>query len=729
VKQLFQDMKTGETILGEVPTPQLQPGFVKVRTHYSVVSAGTERMVMELGKKSYLGKARARPDLAMKVLKKVKTEGLMATLRQTMARLESPIALGYSSAGEVLEVGEEVYHLQPGDRVACAGGGWAAHAEVAVVPKNLCVKVPSGLDLRDAAYATVGAIALQGIRVAEVRTGETVAVIGLGIIGQLAVQLLKASGCRVVGIEPGKARAEVASRWADAVAGSDEEAERAVGRVSRGRGADAVLITAATASSAPVRLAAELARDRAVVCMVGAAGMEIPRDPYYHKELQLRLSRSYGPGRYDREYEEKGRDYPEGYVRWTEGRNLEAFLDLAVGGSLELGPLTTHEFAFDDALQAYELLEGKEGEAGGGTAEGPTLGMVFRYPVERKVRERVVFEEPARLLGTKKDVLSIGFIGAGNFAKGTLLPILAARKDVVFTGIATATGLTAARIAEKYGFAYAAETAQAVIDDPAIDAVFIATRHDSHAPLAAAALRAGRHVFVEKPTAITMEQLEEVEEAVRTSGRYLMTGFNRRFSPLTEELVGKLRSRPGPIQISIFVNPGEIEKSHWTQDPEVGGGRLIGEGCHFIDLAAHLAGSPISGVQAATVPRAGGHHPSDSFALLLTFGNGAVASIHYVPDGDPSHPKEHIRVAGMGLVAEIDDWHSLSVWQGGQQETTSLRGQDKGHAAGVGQFLDYVSGANTGEPPIGLQDQLSVAEIALETSEYSSLKGDSPGGQ
>lgn len=706
MKQLFQDMKTGETILAQVPPPQLRPGFVKVRTHYSVVSAGTERMVMELGKKSYLGKARARPDLAMKVLKKARTEGLMTTFRQTMARLEAPLPLGYSSSGVVEEVGEGVFDIAPGDHVACAGGGWACHAEVAVVPRNLCVRVPAGVELGDAAYATVGAIALQGVRVADARVGETVAVVGLGIIGQLAVQLLKASGCTVVGFDPDEGRAAVARRWADAAATTETDAVRETMRHSRGRGADSVVVTAATVSSAPVVLAAELARDRAVISVIGATGLEIPRDSYYHKELQLRLSRSYGPGRYDASYEEKGHDYPAGQVRWTEGRNLEAFLDLVAAGSLDLDGLTTHRFEFDDALDAYSLLEGT-----GPAADGPLLGMVFDYPMDRPVQSRIIVAE-RQVTGSREAKLRVGLIGAGSFAKGTLLPALAGNPKVQLIGVATAGGLTAAQIARKYGFVFAAGSPEEIIEDPNIDAVFIATPHNSHAPLAAAALRAGKHVFVEKPLAINREQLAGVTAAVEEGDGLLMTGFNRRFSSLTVKLVELLRVRGGPYQITIMVNAGPIPPEHWTQDPEVGGGRIIGEVCHFLDLAQHLAGGLIEEVVGRVVPAFSGPAvPPDNVAILASMADGSVASVQYFPTGASAFPKEQVWVSGAGLTACIDNWRVLRVVDAGKVKQHKLRGQDKGHVSEVAAFVEA---ARTGGAwPIAFAEQRTVTEAAF----------------
>jgi predicted dehydrogenase len=710
VKQLFQDMRSGETILADVPTPQLRPGLVMVRTHFSVVSAGTERMVMELGKKGYLAKARARPDLAMKVLKKVKTEGLASAFRQTMAKLEAPLPLGYSSSGVVEAVGEGVFGISPGDRVSCAGSGWAAHAEVVVVPRNLCVRVPPDVGLRDAAYATVGAIALQGVRVADVRVGETVVVIGLGIVGQVAAQILKAAGCTVVAFDPDEERAEVARRWVDVAVTTEEDAVRETLRHSRDRGADSVVVTAATASSAPIALAAEVARDRAVVSVVGATGLEVPRDAYYHKELDLRISRSYGPGRYDAAYEERGHDYPVGYVRWTESRNLEAFLDLAAAGRLDLEGLTTHRFGLDDSLEAYRLLEGHTGTAGG----GPVLGMVFEYPVDRSVADRVVAVERS-VSPSGKDRLGVGLIGAGGFATGTLIPALVADQDVRLVGVTTAGGLTAAQVARKHGFLFAAGSPDEVIGHADVDVVFIATPHDSHASLAARALRAGKHVFVEKPLAIDRAQLAEVAAAAEEADTLLMTGFNRRFSSLTADLVGLLRARGGPFQISIMVNAGPIPADHWIQDPSVGGGRIIGEACHFLDLAQHLAGSPIVSTISRVVPAFSGEGvPPDNMAVLSSLADGSVASIQYYPSGATAFPKEQIWVSGCGMNAYIDNWTRLQITDGEKTKGRRARGQDKGHAAEIRAFLDACRSG--GGWPISLADQLAATEASFDAA-------------
>src|SRR6266404_5252309 len=591
MKQVVQNFRSGQLKVEELPPPALRPGGVLVRTAFSLISAGTERTIVETAQSSLIGKARNRPDLVRQVLDTVKREGLSSTYEKVKARLSQTKELGYSVAGTVVEVGNKASEFRTGDRVACAGAGYASHAEVIYVPKNLCCKLPEGVSLEAACYTTVGSIALQGVRQADPRLGEAVAVIGLGLVGQLTVQLLKAAGCRVVGIDIAEPACELARKsGADAVA-DPASAATACAALTGGHGADCVLITAATKSSEPIELAAELARDRARVVVVGLVGMDVPRNLFYAKEIELRLSRSYGPGRYDPEYEEKGTDYPIGYVRWTEKRNMEAFLHLAAEGKVNTDLLTSHRFEIARAPEAYELMmNGSE----------RCCGIVLEYPDSSTTCA-------AKQLKAAKPMahgdIGVSFIGAGNFARGVLLPIVKRQAKLQLVGVGAATGLSAKNTAEQFGFSYSTTDYQEILTDRESQIVFIATRHDSHAQLATEALRSGKSVFVEKPLAITGEELREVVVAARESDGLLMVGYNRRFAPIAKEIKKRFDGRAGPMTIVYRVNAGQLPRDHWTHDAAEGGGRIIGEACHFIDFVQYLTGALPARVSAEAVPR------------------------------------------------------------------------------------------------------------------------------
>ncbi len=527
MKQLLQNLKTGEGVVADVPAPVALRGRVIVRAAASLVSAGTERAFVELGRKGLVGKAKERPDLVRKVVEKVRSEGLLNTLQSVREKLDESHALGYSAAGVVVEVGEGVTEFRAGDRVACAGTGYAAHAELLSVPKNLCVRLPDAVDFESAAFATLGAIALQGVRLAEPTLGESVVVIGLGLIGQLATQLLRANGCRVFGVDLDASKVELAkSLGADDGCASEEGVKESVLRWSRGRGADAVVITAATQSDGPVELAGEISRLRGRVVAVGLVGMNVPRQTYFQRELTLRVSMSYGPGRYDPEYEERGHDYPLPYVRWTEGRNLEAFLDLAASGSVRTAPLITHRFNVEESARAYELISGD--------AREPYLGILINYDTERELERNV--ENPGAKLKAQSSkssgagVVRVGLIGAGDYARRMLLPHFK-EQGAEFVSIATASGVSARDTGTRYGFARFASGAEEVLSDESVNLFVVATRHDTHAELARRALEAGKHVFVEKPLALSDAGLDSVLEAASSSSGLLTVGFNRRFSP------------------------------------------------------------------------------------------------------------------------------------------------------------------------------------------------------
>jgi len=702
MKQVLQEMDTGALRLVDVPAPLVRPGGVLVRTRYSVISVGTERSKIELGRKSLLGKARERPDQVRKVLDAVKREGVASAYRKVRSRLSAPSPLGYSCAGVVEAVGPGVDDIEVGQLVACAGAGYANHAERVWVPKNLVVPVPEGVAADEAAFATLGAIALQGVRQADVRLGETVAVIGLGILGQLTVQLLRAAGVQPIGIDVDAARVALAERHGAAGVLRSEDVAGRVAVLSGGIGADAVIITAATSSEDPIRLAGEIARDRGRVVVVGAVPIRPPRSPYYEKELEIRLSRSYGPGRYDPEYEEKGHDYPVGYVRWTERRNLGEFLRLLSTGAVRMDELITHRFPFAEVERAYGTLTGEEGRG--------ALGVVLEYPEEATEEpRRIVVRDVADPRAPVTGPIGVGLIGAGNFAQDVLIPSLK-RLGVEFRGVVTASGLTARGVAEKHGFAYAASSADEVLADPGTHVVVVATRHDEHARLAAEALRAGKAVFVEKPLALDEASLEDVLGAASQGGP-LMVGFNRRFAPATQFVRERLERTAGARVVHIRVNAGAVPATSWVHDPEVGGGRLVGEGCHFIDLALYLAGSPAVEVSAQAIA---GSDPAaalqDNVVVTLRCADGSIASILYTSKGNPRSGKERIEVFAGGVSAVIDDFRGAEV-HGAKRERWKGR-QDKGHHAELEAFVRAVRE--------GATSPISLAE--LENSSRATLR-------
>ena len=714
MKQVVQNYRTGELKVEELPPPALRPGGVLVRTAYSLISAGTERMVVETAQSSLVGKARSRPDLVRQVFDTFKREGLRSTYEKVKSKLTQMKALGYSASGVVTAVGHDVKEFKAGDRIACAGAGYASHAEVIFVPKNLCAKLPDGASLESACYTTVGAIALQGIRQADTRLGEAVAVIGLGLVGQLTVQLLKAAGCQVIGVDIDKAACELAKRsGADLVASDQQSARAACMSLTEGRGADCILITAGTKSNEPVELAGELARDRARVVVVGLVGMDVPRHSYYEKELDLRLSRSYGPGRYDPEYEEKGNDYPIGYVRWTERRNMEAFLRLVADGKINTGLLTTHRFGVNKAEDAYKLILSRDGER--------YCGVVLEYAAADQ--PLAAYDAPASAKRVARDELGVSFIGAGNFARGVLLPIIKRSPKVQLVSLATATGISAKNTGAQFGFGHSTTDHEEVLGSDQSQVVFIATRHDSHARLAAEALSRGKSVFVEKPLATTDEGLREVVAAARESNGLLMVGYNRRFAPLAEEIKARFRSRTGPMTIIYRVNAGQLPAGHWSHDSTEGGGRVIGEVCHFIDFIQHLTDALPASACAEAVPQnqvAG--FVDDSVVVSMTMTDGSIASIVYTASGDSSVAKEQVEIFCDRSVAGIDDFKSGHFVQGGKRIKLGGGSQDKGHAAEISAFLEAARGRAAA--PISLESLVatSLASFAIVESSRSGAR-------
>lgn len=725
MRQVTQNQKTGEVRVEQTPRPALRARGVLVQTAFSLVSAGTERSKVELARKSLLGKARARPEQVKKVLAAVRDQGIVDTYRRVTNRLAALEPLGYSCSGTVTAVGEGVPDLRVGDRVACGGGGYANHAEVNFVPRNLCARVPERSVVAEdalmegAAFATVGAIAMQGVRQAALAIGETAAVVGLGLIGLLTVQIVKAAGCVVVGFDPDERRRRLArDLGCDAVAGSAGELAALAQQVSDGIGADAVLVTAASSGSGPVELAARVARDRGRVVVVGAVRLDLPRQPFYDKELDLRLSRSYGPGRYDPAYEEHGHDYPVGYVRWTEQRNMASFVRLVATGALRTAPLVTHRYPIADAESAYSLIT---------RGTQPYLGVVISYAGEGEALAAPAPPEPPAvvsapaapraLLSPPRPLVRIALVGAGSFAQNVLLPALQADPNVRLATVVTSSGLAAASVARRFGFARSAGDPEEVFGDPEVDAVVVATRHDSHARLAAAALRAGKAVFVEKPLAIDLPQLDELAAARAAAPRGdVMVGFNRRFAPATAAVRAWMRPVPEPLVLTYRVNAGYIPRTHWVQDPAVGGGRLVGEGCHFLDLLVDLAGSAPATVSASALPDSG-RYAEDNFVVRVAFANGSLGVLTYVACGSTAAGKERLEVFGGGRTAVIDDFRRAHLALGEEKTTKggTFARQDKGHAAEVAAFLAAVRSG--GPSPVPFAESVRTMQLTFAAQE------------
>ncbi|HWZ83122.1 MAG TPA: bi-domain-containing oxidoreductase [Terriglobales bacterium] len=711
MKQLLQDARTGELSVTEVPPPQLLPGCVLVRVAASLVSAGTERASAEFASKNLAAKAKARPDLVRDVLAKLRRDGLLSTMQAVRSRLDQPQSVGYSSSGVVMAVGDGVVDINVGDRVACAGAGYAVHAELACVPRMLVAKIPAGSEVpfEEAAFGTVGAICLHGIRTAGVSLGDTVAVIGLGLLGQITVQQLKAAGCRVLGMDLVRTRTLLAMEGgAESACSSAAEFRDLCFQKTGGAGVDSVLITAETASSEPVNLAAEVARDRAVVVAVGTVGMNIERKLYYGKELDFRVSRSYGPGRYDTAYEQKGRDYPIGHVRWTETRNLEAFLQMVADGKLNLAPLITHRFPRHDATRAYDLITGRSAE--------PFLGVVLTYPEA---------EEPAGFPGKiavgasapRSGSLGVGVLGAGNFAQATLLPALKSNTHVSFAGVCNATGPRSRSAAEKFGFQYCAASEEEILRDPNVHAVVIATRHHLHAAQVQAATEAGKAVFCEKPICLTEEELAAIVRArARQEAPLLMVGFNRRFAPMAVRLKEFVSEINEPLAIQYRVNAGYIPADHWVNDLEQGGGRILGEVCHFVDLVCFLAGSCPVEVQARTLGNAG-QYSGDNVIASLRYANGTLGTITYLANGDKAASKERVEVFGGGSVGILDDFRTLELVRHGRRHVTRSRWrQDKGHRQEMQAFIDAARGMIVAPIPFEQIVGSTLATLRLQNS-------------
>jgi predicted dehydrogenase/threonine dehydrogenase-like Zn-dependent dehydrogenase len=698
MKQVLQNLKNGSTEVADVPCPAAGRGQLLIRSTRTLVSAGTERMLVDFGKAGLIDKARQQPDKVRIALDKVRTDGLVPTLAAVRNKLDQPLPMGYCNVGEVVEVGAGVIGYAVGDRVASNG----KHAEVVAVPVNLCAKVPAVVDDEAAAFTVLGAIALQGLRLAQPTLGEAVVVTGLGLIGLLTVQLLKAQGCRVLGLDFDADKLALARSFGaevvDLKSGADPTA--AAQAFSRDRGVDAVLITASTRSSEPVHQAAQMCRKRGRIVLVGVTGLELSRADFFEKELTFQVSCSYGPGRYDPAYEDKGQDYPVGFVRWTEQRNFEAVLDMLAEGRLDVAPLVSHRFDVADAERAYAVVGGSE----------PSLGIVLRYPAGVDTASRAVrtVALPVTAAAALPGRPGVSLIGAGNYAGSVLIPAFKAA-GARLQRIASAGGASGVHLGRKFGFAEATTDTAALLADAGSDAVVISTRHDSHAEYVLRALTAGKHVFVEKPLALTLDELARIEAAAKTAPtRLLMVGFNRRFAPQVVKIKQLLAGAAGPKTLLMTVNAGAIPAGHWTLDPAVGGGRLVGEGCHFIDLLRYLTGAPIECFHAARMDAP----TPDTACVTLRFADGSLGTLNYLANGSKAFPKERLDIFAAGRVLQLDNFRRLRAYGWPGFRSMNLWRQDKGQANCAAAFVRALE--QGGPAPIPLDELLEVSRVSIE---------------
>lgn len=707
MKQILQSLKTGATEVANVPCPAVKGGHLLIRTSRTLVSAGTERMLVEFGKAGWIEKARQQPDKVRMVMDKIKTDGVMPTLESVFNKLDQPLPLGYCNVGVAIEIGTAVTGFAVGDRVVSNG----KHAEVVGVPMNLCAKIPDSVADEAAAFAVLGAIALQGIRLAQPTLGECVVVTGCGLIGLLTVQLLRAQGCRVLALDFDAGKVALARRFGAEVVdlSRGEDPLAAAQRFSRERGVDAVIITASTKSNEPVHQAAVMCRKRGRIVLVGVTGLELSRADFYEKELTFQVSCSYGPGRYDPNYEEKGQDYPVGFVRWTEQRNLEAVLDMMASGALDVTPLISHRFSIDDAAQAYELV--------GGAA--PSLGILLAYPgIEVSRASRTIQVNAADgAAATPNERVSIGFVGAGNYATAVLM---SAFRDAGarLRYVASSAGVSGVHAARKFKFELTTTDTDRLFEDSETNAIVITTRHDSHAHFVLKALAARKHVFVEKPLCLTLTELAQIENAYSALGAagspsppVLMVGFNRRFSPQIQKMKSLLRAVKAPKAFVMTVNAGAIPATHWTQDLQIGGGRIVGEACHFIDLLRYLTGAQIRAFKRSTLAAA----TEDTLTIQLEFDDGSIGTVHYFANGSKSFPKERLEVFAAGRVLRLDNFIKLTGFDWPAFKKMNLWRQDKGQKACAAAFVQAVR--TGGSAPIPFSELVEVSRVAIELAE------------
>lgn len=706
MKQILQHLKTGEMELAEVPCPTVGRGLVLIQTSRSLISAGTERMLVEFSKGNLLQKARSQPDKVKQVLDKIQTDGLVPTLEAVFRKLDEPLPLGYCNAGRVIAVGAGVNELAPGDRVISNGN----HAEIVCVPRNLVSKIPDGLSDATASFTVLGAIALQGIRLAQPTLGERFMVFGMGLLGLLTVQLLRAQGCHVLAVDMNASRlalaAEFGAQTVDLSAGGDPV--KAAQAWTCGVGVDGVLITASAKTDELMHQAAEASRKRGRIVLVGVVGLNLRRDDFYKKELSFQVSCSYGPGRYDENYEQGGQDYPLPYVRWTEGRNFEAVLGAMASGALNVTPLITHRFPLNDALAAYDKIKN----------DPKALGVVLEYPESVDTTQRVTLKKSSLPATPGQNIAVVGVIGAGNFAVSTILPALTKTEARLKYVAGSRNGAAVTHAARKFGAEQAVTDTRTVLDDPEVNTVFIVTGHHTHARFVREALGAGKHVFVEKPLCLSEQELNEIQaqyENMAESNRpLLMVGFNRRFSPHVVKIKDLLSGRSEPLTLTMTVNAGAIPPEHWTQDPERGGGRIIGEGCHFIDLLSFLAGAPVVKV-AAMMSGEGPVVREDKMSILLSFADGSVGTVHYFANGSKSFPKETMEIFSDGRVIRLENFRQTLGYGFKNFKKLKTWRQDKGHASEIAQFIARVEQGGT--PLIPFEEIANVTKASFAAVE------------
>ena len=687
MKQVLQNLRSGETKVEDVPAPGLSPGTLLIQTRASLISAGTERMLVEFGKGSLLAKARSQPEKVKQVLDKIKTDGLLPTLEAVFNRLDEPLPLGYCNCGVVLEAGKGVEGFEVGDRVVSNG----PHAEIVCVPKNLCAKVPDCVSDEEAAFTVLASIGLQGIRLMKPTLGETIVVFGLGLIGLICVQLFKSCACKVIGIDINRKRLELAEQFGaetiDASSGVDV-VESAIAK-SRVNGVDGVLITASAKEDSIVRQSAQMCRKRGRIVLVGVVDLKLDRADFYEKELSFQVSCSYGPGRYDSNYEQKGQDYPPGFVRWTEQRNFQAVLDALASGGLKVKELISEGIPLEQASRAYQRL----------TEDKSTLALILTYPKETPARDHTVKIAAELVKSAAVPQAVVGLIGAGNFAKMTLLPALKPIGTRLKT-VADINGVAAAHAGRKFGFEQTTNDYQQLLGDPEINTVIITTRHDLHAPMVIEALGAGKHVAVEKPLCLDREQLIEIKQTLhKAKNRQLLVGLNRRFSPHAQKMRSLVAVRNGPVCMSCLINAGAIPADSWIQDKNVGGGRIIGEGCHWLDLMSYIIGAPIVSVSATMVGRdCGVAVRDDKMSITLGLADGSIGSLHYFANGHKRYPKETVELFCDGKVLHLDNFRKLKGFGWSNFRQMNLWRQDKGHHNEYGRFIERI--VSGGEPLI-----------------------------
>lgn len=707
MQQLTQKLGSGDMVIQEVPYPQLGKGMIIVKNHYSIISAGTEGSTVQTARKSLIGKAKGRPEQLKQVIDTLKKQGPVQTYRAVMKKLDAYSPLGYSCSGEVIEVGEGVTEFEVGDLVACAGAGYANHAEIVSVPVNLCVKLKKEANLRDAAYNTLGAISMQGVRQADLRLGESCVIIGLGLLGQLTALMLKASGVTVIGVDVSEVAVKQALDNNVVDLGLTRNAagiEEQVLGATNGHGADGVIIAAATSSLDPINFAGALARKKGKVVVLGIVPTGFERDPHwYRKELDLKMACSYGPGRYDLDYEEKGNDYPLPYVRWTENRNMMAFQELLEKKRINIDYLTTHEFPFDDATKAFDLVVNKT---------EPYTGIALKYDVNKVQNKVKIMTSDSKPEGE----INISFIGAGSYAQGNLLPNIPEKSEVGKIGVLTNTGTTSKRVAEKFKFQFCATQESDILDNKT-NTIFVATRHDTHGPYVLKALKANKHVFVEKPLCLSETELDDIIKVQSEVNKSVMVGFNRRFSPLTTEL--KKYFGNNPMTMIYRINAGAIPKDNWLQDMEIGGGRVIGEVCHFIDYLAYLNGSLPTKVSASVIPDP--DQLNDTLNILIQFENGSSGVIGYYANGSKSMPKEYVEIFSAGMSATLKDFKELQVYAKGKPKKTKLFNQNKGQKEMVASFISGL--LDQGQAPIPFKDIVAVTKTSFKVLDSIKLGG------